>query len=1322
MRNVALIALRVSNPIIFLFLCLALLGCANSGWESVTPHYEAEHPPERYSYTEMYPQLSACWESRDGSQLWAVGQNGTILHYSVQLAKWVSQNSGTRNWLLSIFGNNDGSQLWAVGENGTILHYTTERNQWQSEPSGTLNRLFSVFGNDDGTKLWAVGQNGTILHKSTQLDQWRQQQSGTQNWLKSISGNSDGSQLWAVGTGGIILHFPSQAGRWEPQTSNTSNTLNSVQGSVDGSQVWAVGDAGTIVHYSTQVGQWEVEPSNSQYSLYSIFGNTTASELWAVGDGGTILHYSSGQSRETRQACQPGLWQVDVAGTQNRLYSVSGRSDASQLLAVGENRVVLQYSSQHKWELQSGNKADLLISVFGSNDGSELWTVGEGGTVLHYSKQMDQWDRQTSGTRNTLSGVFATDDASQVWAVGDRGTILHYTQRSGRWSPEPSPSKNWLYAISGTSDGSQLWAVGVGGTVLHYSTRDGHWEQQSAPTDNWLNSCFATRDGSRVWAVGEAGTILHYSRETDRWEKELSGTDNFLASVFGSSDGSELWTVGQRGIILHHSSQSTRWEMTHRSGQDPWLSAISGNSDGSQLWASGDQGALLYYSRRTNRWLPQPTDSAALSSALFFRSVFATSDGSQMWAVGARGAILQGKRDGSLPYVREVRLVPTAEAAQLQVRVAGEENVTTERFQLSLYGSNVDGGEIPQPVSSIPVRRADQWVFDLNPEKQINVRRGETGLFKIVLKDGPYESDYEANLTYDPYHLFREHWVTSLALGLLSAIIDILLVLLFTRPLLILDIYRKVRIYELVESFDIPGIGKLVKILFRFTILPWFATHPRTLRAWISANRVVAARSWEATWKVSTTPSSNPPDIDVPYAALPLRIEDVSSRLLTSPSASDLESLFQGRRNVVQIIGPGGAGKTTLAKHIGDLALAGGRAGAFKECRLPIWIDEDITDLRDIIRRKIKTWYDSGEGIEDRLLDALLENGLLLIMIDRLSERSGTTREYVRTLYGTVHCNALVLTARERIDLEVPDQQFIFPQPLNSSTLLDFMISLIKYYFGAGTEGSNVNEAVQSQSSVSSELGQVGGQEAESAKPIFGTSAPDLLASSNIEAVRPFASMQSQLELGKRLCELIAVKTKSETPVQEIPVLPLPVVLFVAEAVGLARRGRDLVELSKSLPDVYSNYLRRINPKNPGTKDFMKDDDILLAAKLLAKLALKDDYFSKEFTKDKGDDALEKVVLKLEPRADPLRRLEANGVLLSRRLGATTFLRFSLDPVAEFLAAEAYIDDFGGESDDLLKLSQEAISAQGFYEAVLLVLQARQAVPGFGQSQQRNDA
>ena len=76
--------------------------------------------------------------------MWAVGENGTILHYTAQAGRWEAQSSGTTNWLESIFGSSDGAQLWAVGDSGTILHYTAQAGRWEAQSSGTDAELFSV--------------------------------------------------------------------------------------------------------------------------------------------------------------------------------------------------------------------------------------------------------------------------------------------------------------------------------------------------------------------------------------------------------------------------------------------------------------------------------------------------------------------------------------------------------------------------------------------------------------------------------------------------------------------------------------------------------------------------------------------------------------------------------------------------------------------------------------------------------------------------------------------------------------------------------------------------------------------------------------------------------------------------------------------------------------------------------------------------------------------------------------------------------------------------------------------------------------------------
>jgi hypothetical protein len=107
------------------------------------------------------------------------------------------------------------------------------------------------------------------------------------------------------------------------------------------------------------------------------------------------------------------------------------------------------------------------------------------------------------------------------------------------------------------------------------------------------------------------------------------------------------------------------------------------------------------------------------------------------------------------------------------------------------------------------------------------------------------------------------------------------------------------------------------------------------------------------------------------------------------------------------------------------------------------------------------------------------------------------------------------------------------------------------------------------------------------------------------------ATINEQLELGKRLAALIQVRGKRD---HEVPILPLPVRIFVDEAVRLVREGRSLDELPPSLPEAYFRYLEQINPKTVGARNAMTDEAMLKASKLLGKLATESDFIPKEFS------------------------------------------------------------------------------------------------------------
>src|ERR1035438_3492730 len=107
----------------------------------------------------------------------------------------------------------------------------------------------------------------------------------------------------------------------------------------------------------------------------------------------------------------------------------------------------------------------------------------------------------------------------------------------------------------------------------------------------------------------------------------------------------------------------------------------------------------------------------------------------------------------------------------------------------------------------------------------------------------------------------------------------------------------------------------------------------------------------------------------------------------------------------------------------------------------------------------------------------------------------------------------------------------------------------------------------------------------------------------------------------------------------DVPVLPLPVRLFVGEAKRIIHAGRSLDTLPLSVPEVYSRYIEQVNPEEPSLPNFMTPPEMLRAATVLAQLALSGDLVPKEFYADEAAIELRKAGWGDPQKLDPVRRL-----------------------------------------------------------------------------------
>jgi hypothetical protein len=231
------------------------------------------------------------------------------------IAAWTPMNSGTTEYLLDVLGNS-GSDVFAVGENGTIVHY--DGSNWSAMSSGTTEHLFGVWCNT-GSDVFVVGAKGTILHYDG--ISWNSMASGTTAYPYKLWGSS-GSDVFAVGSNGTVLHY--NGTNWSSMSSATGESLRAIWGSL-GSDVFAVGDNSIKVHYNGT--SWSPMLPATTGHLNGIWGSS-GSDVFAVGSNGTILHYDGNPTPTSTTTLAVTTTTVPVSTTTSSsplTFTIAGR-------------------------------------------------------------------------------------------------------------------------------------------------------------------------------------------------------------------------------------------------------------------------------------------------------------------------------------------------------------------------------------------------------------------------------------------------------------------------------------------------------------------------------------------------------------------------------------------------------------------------------------------------------------------------------------------------------------------------------------------------------------------------------------------------------------------------------------------------------------------------------------------------------------------------------------------------------------------------------------------------------------------------------------
>jgi hypothetical protein len=165
-----------------------------------------------------------------------------------------------------------------------------------------------------------------------------------------------------------------------------------------------------------------------------------------------------------------------------------------------------------------------------------------------------------------------------------------------------------------------------------------------------------------------------------------------------------------------------------------------------------------------------------------------------------------------------------------------------------------------------------------------------------------------------------------------------------------------------------------------------------------------------------------------------------------------------------------------------------------------------------------------------------------------------------------------------------------------------------------------------------------------------------------------------------------------------LTVTPLLVTLFVDSAVARSDSSGQIENLPFDVPEVYLDYLDRLNPVDPTTPNRVERQVMHKALFILAETSLAGDLVPTDFRRDAAEQRLgEAGVEQARALTD---RLVASGVIRERMVAGLSILRFQFDPVAEYFAAIARCHELGSDKTAWLAIIAQLTAMQTYPDVI----------------------
>ena len=1138
------------------------------------------------------------------NEVWAAaGNNGSIWH-KTKTGSW-EQQTITGAGISALYGN--GNELWALA--GKSLYHNTDTGWMVILTADKNERFYTMYQYDK--HAWVMGSRGNIFYNNGGQE-WKKENSSDTADIICSYGIRD--EVYAAGRNGLILHrMP--GGRWSKE-GNGYLDVTAICMYGKGHDVW-IGCSDGLIFHNNGNGTWikEAGPVKGNHIRdFSAWGD----HIFAAGNYATLLTRSNNNT-----------WNKIAATFPDTPLTAIFKFD-KDILVAGRNGMFYHRLPDGQWQSENSHAGDVFFTDLYENDKS-IYLVGQNGTITWRHKTDTAWKSQSMSAANFVKIKGYGDD---IWIIGTHSVILHKKENEDTWQTiNTGASEVDFMDIYGWN--GQLWVLGVKDQrgVIFHKDRAGNWSNEDVHhgVDHY-HALYGYKD--TIFAVGASGDwagkdktgenyqgVIICKKGNKPWEIQINHAANVHFNDI-NGQGDDIYAIGTAGRVFH------------KIGDDDWEEedTYQNNENLKKLFffkgiVMLDDNGFLYKENEDKNYIRINRTDQLISMVALDDDLFCIN----------RNVIFRlTTKEEKYPIIDKVSYTPTPpinpHAINLNVvlqttkKVALKDNYRIEFFArpyseeypennwVRVYGSK-------ERIKINPQEAILLLAMNFEIANSLRVIPGMESANKICLRADIYTEDGRARESFllkdengNPYFtLSNNFWLKNKVWIIITGTIVLYylfwLFIWYFYPLLFLRIYHAEILQQLISIH--PRFQLIVGIVNVLFPLRKLVATARVQNAWVMLFASTAADKYERSEMVQLRSY---------YVSLPVKLNDpVTGRLIEKPDEEILSQLFNPERTIIQIIGPGGTGKTSLAVAICRWVIQATRnrvPGWIP--KLPILLENDCTDVLKEITGIVRSWQ-NDYAIHEDFVQLLLKNQHLVIVVDSLSERPASIQNYFKTLHTTTPVNALIITARQPIDLQVKEGLYLYPSPLNSNNLLHFITTYLNIYPG-----------------------------------------------------HPLQSSREQLAFAEKIVNII------EGHNSRTPVTPILVKLIIE--IALRKEGNEerdfqtiLNEMPDSIPDVYYQYLVHVNPKNLTAANYLPKQEMLLIAELLGRMSLGSTFQPQDFLEKEARKAIAEVYGNVH--GDPIQRFVDNGILTRRESLATSYLRFNIDTLAEYLAASTLYDE-----------------------------------------------